>query len=395
MADDEAAAVRREDVERWGRELEEVVLRIGGRFSRREARERARAYLQGLLSPVQRKNGWQLAEQLGDARPYGVQHLLGRSEWDADALRDDLRRYVVEHLADREAVLIVDETGFLKKGDKSAGVARQYTGTAGRIENAQVGVFLAYSGRRGTAFLDRALYLPEAWIDAPERLRAAGVPEGTAFATKGELARAMLDRALDAGVQAAWVLGDEVYGADGPLRRRLEERRQPYVLAVRKNQKLWVEFEQRDVAAIVAEARAKEWRRIVVADGSKGPRKYDWFRTPFNHPYGGAWGRWLLARRSLSDPTEVAYYFAFGPADASLTKLARAAGRRWAVETGFEEAKQQVGLADYEVRSWSGWHRHVTLALFAHALLAVVRLAASGPIRTWKKGASSGPGSSN
>src|SRR4051812_19626504 len=221
-------AVGSEDVLDWGRELDAVARRVGARFARSETRDRVRAYLIGLLGPVQRKNAWQVAEQIGDADPYGVQHLMGRAGWDPDAARDDLRAYVVESLGDPEAVLILDETGFLKKGAKSAGVARQYTGTAGRVENAQVGVFLAYASRHGTAFLDRALYLPEEWTDDPKRCRAVGVPEGTAFATKPGLTKAMLARAFAAGVPAAWVTGDEVYGGDGGLRRWLEGERRPY-----------------------------------------------------------------------------------------------------------------------------------------------------------------------
>src|SRR5262245_56956593 len=200
------------DVRTWGRELDQVVDRIAGRFARSEARQRVRAYLVGLLGPARRKNAWQLAEELGDTSPYGVQHLLGRADWDPDAVRDDLRAHVTESLHDPQAVLIVDETGFLKKGTKSAGVARQYTGTAGRTENCQVGVFLAYAGRRGSAFLDRALYLPEGWTEAPDRCEAAGIPEGAAFASKPALAKRMLERAFDAGVTAAWVTGDSVYG---------------------------------------------------------------------------------------------------------------------------------------------------------------------------------------
>ena len=219
------SAVEFEDVRDWGRELNAVAGRIGARFARTETRDRVRAYLIGLLGPVQRKNSWQLAEQIGDTDPYGVQYLLGRSDWDPDAVRDDLRDYVVGSLGDANAVLILDETGFLKKGRHSAGVGRQYTGTAGRIENAQVGVFLAYASRHGTAFLDRALYLPKEWTDDPDRCEKAGVPKKAAFATKPQLAKQMLERAFEAGVPAAWVTGDEVYGADGQLRRWLEQGR--------------------------------------------------------------------------------------------------------------------------------------------------------------------------
>ncbi len=372
------SAVRPEDVRAWGQQLDEVTRRIGGRFPRSETRDRVRAYLIGLLGPVQRKNAWQVAEQIGDPDPYGVQYLMGRADWDPEEVREDLRGYVVEALGDSEAVLVLDETGFLKKGTKSAGVARQYTGTAGRVENAQVGVFLAYASRHGTAFLDRALYLPREWADDPERCRAAGVPEGTAFATKPGLARAMLARAFAAGVPAAWVTGDEVYGGDGGLRRWLESERRPYVLAVRANQYVWSGFRQATVAALAKGLAERAWHKITIAAGSKGPRRYAWAWVVINSDLGPRWRRWLLVRKSLDDPEGPAYYIAAGPSRTTLTRLARAAGARWAVEGGFEAAKQEVGLADYEVRSWTGWHRHVTLSLLAHAVLAAVRRLADG-----------------
>jgi SRSO17 transposase len=372
------SAVVVEDVRDWGGELDAVARRIGTRFPRSETRDRVRAYLVGLLGPVQRKNAWQVAEQIGDADPYGVQYLMGRSEWDPDAVRDDLRTYVVESLGDPDAVLILDETGFLKKGTHSAGVARQYTGTAGRIENAQVGVFLAYASRHGTAFLDRALYLPRAWTDDPKRCQRAGIPEGTAFATKPQLAKQMLARAFAAGVPAAWVTGDEVYGGDGNLRRWLEQEGRPYVLAARSNQCVWVGSRQVQVGALAAALPKRAWREITIAFGSKGPRRYAWAWVPINHDLGPKWRRWLLVRRSLEDG-ELAYYLAAGPARTTLTRLARVAGSRWSIEGGFESSKQEVGLADYEVRSWTGWHRHVTLSLLAHAVLAAVRKLADGP----------------
>jgi SRSO17 transposase len=373
------AAVRPEHVQEWGQQLDEVASRIEERFPRSETRDRARAYLVGLLGPVQRKNAWQVAEQIGDADPCGVQYLMGRAEWDPDEVRDDLRGYVVESLGDPEAVLILDETGFLKKGTKSAGVARQYTGTAGRIENAQVGVFLAYHSRHGTAFIDRALYLPEEWTDDPDRCEAAGVPEGTAFATKPRLAEAMLERAFAAEVPAAWVTGDEVYGSDGRLRRRLEEQRRPYVLAVRSNQYVWVGFRQSTVAALAKALPKRAWHKITIAAGSKGPRRYAWAWVAINNDLGPKWQRWLLVRRGLDDPEDLAYYIAAGPRRTTLTRLAKTAGARWSIEGAYESAKQEVGLADYEVRSWTGWHRHVTLSLLAQAVLAAVRKLADGP----------------
>jgi len=373
------SAVRPEDVRAWGQQLDSVAHRIGVRFARSETRDRVRAYLLGLLAPVQRKNSWQLAEQIGDADPYGVQHLLGRAGWDPDEVRDDLRAYAVVTLGDTDAVLILDETGFLKKGTHSAGVARQYTGTAGRIENAQVGVFLAYAGRHGTAFLDRALYLPVEWTDDPARCQQAGIPEGTAFATKPRLAKAMLERAFKAGVPAAWVTGDEVYGSDGDLRRWLEGQKRPYVLAVRANQYVWVGLRQATVAALAKSLPKRAWHKLTIAAGSKGPRRYAWAWLPINHALGPKWRRWLLVRKSLDDREELAFYLAAGPKRTTLTRLAMTAGARWSIEGVFESAKQEVGLADYEVRSWTGWHRHITLALLAHAVLSAVRMLADGP----------------
>lgn len=373
------ASVGLEDVRSWGRELDAVADRIGARFPRSETRDRVRAYLIGLLGPVQRKNSWQVAEQIGDTDPYGVQYLMGRSEWDPDAVRDDLRAYVVESLGDPEAVLVLDETGFLKKGIKSAGVARRYTGTAGRIENAQVGAFLAYTSKHGTAFLDRALYLPQEWTGDPKRCEEAGIPEGTAFATKPLLAGQMLERAFQSGVPAAWVTGDEVYGGDGKLRRWLEDEGRPYVLAVRSNQSVRIGFEQIRVGELAATLPKRAWHKITIAAGSKGPRRYAWAWMPINHDLGPGWRRWVLFRRSLDETEELAFYLAAGPARATLTRLARTAGARWSIEGGFESAKQEVGLADYEVRSWTGWHRHVTLSLLAHAILVTVRRLADQP----------------
>jgi SRSO17 transposase len=361
-----------EDVHQWGQQLDEVARRIGARFPRSETRTRVRAYLAGLLGPVRRKNAWQVAERIGDADPYGVQYLMGRADWDPDLVRDDLRAYVVASLGDPDAVLILDETGFLKKGDKSAGAARQYTGTAGRIENAQVGVFLAYASVHGTALIDRALYLPKEWADDPKRCTAAGIPEGTAFTTKIGLAKAMLERAFGAGVPAGWVTGDEVYGA-WELRRWLEDRRRPYVLAVRANQYVWTGAGQATVAALTKALPRRAWHKITIAEGSKGPRRYAWAWLAINSDLGPSWRRWLLVRKGLDERGDLAYYIAAGPSRTTLGRLARTAGARWAIEGAFESAKQEAGLADYEVRSWTGWHRHVTLAMLAHAVLAAVR----------------------
>jgi SRSO17 transposase len=259
-------------VRAWLLELTEVERRIGARFSRWDARRRAGAYLRGLLSPVERKNGWQLAEVNGDDTPYGVQHLLGRAVWDAEAVRDDLRGYVMEHLGTPQGVMVIDETGFLKKGRHAAGVARQYSGTAGRVENCQIGVFLAYASARGQALLDRALYLPQEWAQDRERCTRAGIPAARRFATKPELARRMLEQAFQAGVPAAWVTGDSVYGDDRRLRLWLEAQERAYVLAVSGKEYVWLGWQQRQVKTVLAALPADGWRRHSAGAGAKGPR---------------------------------------------------------------------------------------------------------------------------
>src|SRR3712207_6232372 len=360
-------------VEGWARDLEALAARIAPRFCRAEPRRRALAYLRGLLSPLARRNGWQLAEAAGDATPDGVQDFLSRMRWDADAVRDDLRAYVVEHLGDPDAVLVLDETGFLEKGDKSAGVQRQYSGTAGRIENCQVGVFLGYASRHGRALIDRALYLPKTWTTNAARCAAAGIPEDATLTTKPKLGLAMLDRALEAGLPFAWVAGDSVYGADRRIRRRLEARGRGYVLAVTSGQRLgFVPVED-----WLAKVPPDGWRRLSAGDGAKGPRLYDWAYLPYRGAAPG-WRMGLLIRRSPAEPDKLAYYLTHAPEETTLARLVRVAGTRWAIEGCFEAAKGEVGLDDYEVRSWTGWHRHITLAMLAHAYLAVLRKAALG-----------------
>lgn len=368
----------------WAGQLQTLSDLIGHRFPRSEPRQRAFAYLQGLLSPVERKNGWQLAEQAGDAAPYGVQHLLGRAQWSADAVRDDLQAYVVEHLADPQAVLILDETGFLKKGDKSAGVARQYSGTAGRIENCQIGVFLAYASCKGRTFLDRELYLPKVWTDDARRCQAAGIPDEVKFATKLQLGRRMLERAFAAGIPARWVTGDTVYGNDWRMRNWLDERRQAYVLAVSEQYRLFKDEERQWAKQVVAELAAESWQIESCGAGSKGERLYEWTRLEMRRGEDG-WWRWLLARRSLRNPQEVAYYVVSGPSQTTLSEMARVAGTRWAIEESFETAKGEVGLDHYEVRSWVGWYRHITLAMLAHAYLTVLRAEAAAEERGAEK----------
>ena len=299
------------EVARWAEGIERVHEWIGGRFRRPEPRRRVLDYLRGLLSPVERKNGWQLAEQAGDTTPDGVQRLLYNYRWDADLVRDDLKTYAVEHLADADAVLVVDGTGFLKKGEKSVGVQRQYSGTAGRIENCQIGVFLAYASAKGRTLLDRELYLPQVWSEDWERRREAGVPESVGFRTKPQLAQLMLERALESGVPFGWVAGDEVYGNDRKLRLWLEREGIPHVLAIRSNEKLWAWTDKgpRQVRADRLTPPVDElgWIRCSAGDGAKGPRVYDWAAVEIRPLREPGKGYWLLARRSIAKPGELAY----------------------------------------------------------------------------------------
>jgi SRSO17 transposase len=365
----------------WRVELDVLKERLGALFVRPEPRRQAGLYLEALLSGAQRKNGWQLAEQIGDARPWRTQRVLSHVQWDQDGARDICRDYVIAHIGSPDGVLVVDETGFLKKGTHSAGVARQYSGTAGRIDNCQIGVFLAYTSSQGHALIDRALYLPEAWCADAERRAETAIPAEAVFATKPVLARQMIERALDAGVPCAWVLGDEVYGSDHKLRAALEQREQPFVLTVRSNQQVWAVREKKTgwyTAAELAQARpASAWQCHSAGAGTKGERFYDWARLPLARrggPPQAHWQHWLLFRRHRKDPDDVTHYVVFGPANTSLGTLARVAGMRWTVEECFEVAKQEVGLDDYEVRSWHGWYRHITLAMLALAFLVAMRV---------------------
>ena len=354
--------------------------RIKGRFRRPEAHQRALAYLQGLLGPVKRKNGWQLAEYAGDDTPDGMQRLLATYPWDEDGVRDDLREYVVEHLGDEQAVLVVDELGFLKQGKKSVGVQRQYSKTAGKVENCQIGIFLAYVSNRGRTFLDRELYLSEDWRRDPERRNETGVPEEIQIVTsrdKSELAQAMIGRALAAGVPFAWVAGDAVSCNDRSLRRWLEQAGIAHVLAVESDEKLLTHGTggQRVAARQLAQQISHtDWQQLNAGEGSKkGPRLYDWARVSLLHWTQPKRWHWLLVRRSITDPADLTYYACFSPTEVSLAELVRVAGHGWISEDTLQEARQEVGLDQYEVRKWTGWYRHITLALLAHALLAVTR----------------------
>ena len=351
--------------------LDGVAAKLAPRFERAEPRQRVLRYLTGLLSHAERKNSWQVAELAGEATPDGMQRLLSTAHWDADAVQGDLVAYVLEQLSDPAAVLVLDETGFVKKGTKSVGVAPQYCGTVGKIANCQIGVFLAYATRNGPVLLDRELYLPQEWADDPARRAEAGVPAEARCIPKPTLGTHLLERAYAAGVQAAWVTADSIYGGAYTLRHELEEREQSFVLAVQSTQRVGLSAKAEQV---VASWPAEAWSRLSAGEGSQGPRWYDWAWMPMSWrdaPAGMA--HFLLARRSVSQPDELAYYFVFGPADVTLAQVVHVAGARWQVEQAFELAKGEVGLDEYEVRTWVGWYRHITLAMFALAYLTVVR----------------------
>jgi SRSO17 transposase len=361
------------DLDRWRDEFDELMLRIGSRFARVEPRRRMAAFVAGLLAGLPRVNCWSIAEHAGDAGPRGMQRLLSEAVWDEAGVRDDLRGYVLEHFADPGAVLVVDETGDLKKGTATVGVQRQYTGTAGRTENAQVAVYLAYAGPAGTAFIDRALYLPQSWTADPARCQDAGVPGDTAFATKPALARQMIGRALDAGAPAAWAAGDEVYGQDPQLRAELARRGLGYVLAVAKSHPVTAGTSTRPAIELARRLPARAWQRLSAGPGAKGPRWYDWAFIEAADPAvtAGDGPHWLLIRRRISDG-EYAFYRAHAPSPVPLAQLVKVAGSRWKIEDGFAASKELAALDEHQVRSWTSWHRWTILALLACAFLSVL-----------------------
>jgi SRSO17 transposase len=362
------------DPGRWQAELDEVLGRVAGRFGRVEPRRRARAFVRGLLADLPRKNCWTIAEHAGNPSPDGMQHLLARAVWDHDGVRDDVRDYLVEHLGEEGAVLVIDETGDLKKGTQTVGVQRQYTGTAGRVENAQVAVYLVYATSAGHAMVDRELYVPRGFIDDHDRCRAAGIPEQVGFATKPTLAARMLTRAVDAGVPAAWVTGDEVYGADPGLRAELEARGIGYVLAVACDHRVVVGGATDRADTLLRRVPARAWQCVSAGRGAKGHRYYDWAFVRLDHgdpdPVGQAGQRWLLLRRNRKTG-ELAYYRCWTPRPVPLAVLVRVAGQRWRIEETFQIGKGLTGLDEHQVRRWTSWYRWTTLAMLAHAFLAV------------------------
>jgi SRSO17 transposase len=371
----------------WNEALEELHRRIAGRFARSEARERVKRYLLGLLGRVERKNGWQLAEAIGERDPQGVQRLLNSAKWDADAVRDDLREYVVEHLGDEESgVLVADETGFLKKGEKSVGVARQYTGTAGDTVDSQVGVFVAYASNKGAAFIDRALYLPEEWAYDLKRRVEAGVPEEVAFANKIELAKRMLERAFEAGVPARWVAADSFYGRSHEFRAWLEERGRAYAVMVPKTNMVPLGGRKKKIERLAERVPEDAFSEVLPAQASGERRPWEWACLGLAADPKKGMSRWLLVRRGSDDPEDLAFYQAYGPEDTSVEELVRICRERWAIEVAFEQAKGEIGMDHYEVRKWGAWHRYVTLCLLAHAFLVVRRLAIRNEEVARKKG---------
>jgi SRSO17 transposase len=392
--------MRSEDLDPWAASFAAFHARFASLFVRRETREQAAKYLRGLLAPVERKNSWQVAEAIGDATPDRTQRLLGRVDWDADAARDILEDFVCEMFGDPEAIGVVDETGILKKGTGSVGVQRQYSGTAGKVENCQMTTVLTYASPRGHVFLDRRLYLPLGWCEDPERRKKVKVPDEIVFQTKPEQAVAMLEHAWERGVPMRWVTGDEVYGDAPRLRESVQTHGRWYVLAVSSTTPVWRErppieepgpsprgrprtkvrlapdaSASTSVSSVVRGWSTDQWDRFSVGEGEKGPRLYDWGRERVVESRDQLPGPevWLMARRLISTPTEIAYYLAWAPPDTTLPVLAHIAATRYTVEQCLEEAKGEVGFDHYEVRYWPNWHRHITMAMMAHAWLASIK----------------------
>jgi len=393
-----------EELDEWGADFLQFGARFADVFGRKEPRAQAAKYLRGLLAAVPRKNGWQVAEVIGDRTPDATQRLLYQARWRADAARDRLLQYTIAVFGAEDGIGVVDETGFLKRGHHSVGVKRQYSGTAGKVENCQIGTFLSYATAKGHVFLDRRLYLPAEWCNDPERRAQAQVPADVVFQTKPEQAMAMLEHAWQAGVPMRWVAGDEVYGDSPALRDLVARHGRWYVLAVQTATPVWtarppvVEPEPQKrgrprtkvrlaagapaattVQEVVARWPESRWQSLTVAEGEKGLITYDWACQRIVESRDGLPGpdAWLVARRSLSDPTEIAYYLSNAPVDTPLLQLAQVASTRYTVEQCIEEAKGETGLDEYEVRYWHSWHRHITLSMMAHAWLASVRYKAT------------------
>jgi SRSO17 transposase len=362
------------DMVRWTQELARLHARVAPRFARPEPRRRALAYLQGLLSPIERKNGWQLAEHAREDRPDGMQRLLASAVWDADLVLDDLRTYILETIGAPGGIIVIDETSFQKRGKKSAGVQIQHCGTTGLRENCQVAVFLSYVTARGHTLMDRDLYVPKRWFNDRQRCRNAGIPEATRFCTKCELAGRMLERLWQAQISIRWVVADCVYGSNAALRTWLQAHHYFYVMAVRSNEPIEIQTSTGLTRMTVAEAEARfitaqDWQRLSMGEGTKGPRWFDWVCLPLAHQCEDDGQHWLLIRRLLTDPSKKVSYFVFGPVGTTLAEMVEAISARWHVEEDFETAKD-CGMDHYEVRTWTAWYRSITLAMLAQAFLA-------------------------
>jgi SRSO17 transposase len=373
-----------EVIRNWEVEFANMMSQIGPYFARAEPRQRAGNYIRALLSDIRRKNGWQIAEQMGEKRPDGVQRLLSTAMWQATEVKEELWPYVAKNLSGDDGILIVDETGFLKKGHKSVGVKRQYSGTAGRVENCQVGVFAAYASEKGHTLVDQELYLPKEWAADSGRREEAGVPAKAHFATKPELAETMLTRLLNSDLIVRWVTGDSLYGSGRQLRLRLEARQQPFLFGIRCNEPLWQGLKQSRADRLVQTLTDDDWQSLSAGAGAKGPRIYEWALISLpRFQQDPAWQHALLARRSLDEAQEIAYFVVFAPLAATLQEMVHVAGRRWAIEECFQIAKDQLGLDEYEVRHWQGWYRHTTLVMWAQAFLATIRVRSNRVEKKW------------
>jgi len=357
----------------WQAGLDDLFALVAGRFARVEPRRLAFAYVRGLLAPLERRNGWTIAEHAGRRSPNAVQEMLYSPCWDPDLVRDDVRDYLMGHLGDPSGVLIADDTGFIKKGVRSAGVQRQYTGTVGKVENCQIGTFLAYATVKGRALIDRELYLPQSWTADPDRRERAAVPAEVEFATKPQHARVMIERAVEAGVPFAWFTADEAFGQNPGLRQWLQEQDIAYVMATRKDDEIPAGLHTTTpVKDMIAKIRSGAWRRMSCGDGAHGPRVYEWASMPIRAGFGDERRGWVLARRSISTG-EIAFYRCYGRRGTRLRELVRVAGARWAIEESFQTAKNEVGLDQYQVRRYDAWYAHITLAMTAAAFLVVTR----------------------
>ena len=357
----------------WQAGLDDLFALVAGRFARVEPRRLAFAYVRGLLAPLERRNGWTIAEHAGRRSPNAVQEMLYSPCWDPDLVRDDVRDYLMGHLGDPSGVLIADDTGFIKKGVRSAGVQRQYTGTVGKVENCQIGTFLAYATVKGRALIDRELYLPQSWTADPDRRERAAVPAEVEFATKPQHARVMIERAVEAGVSFAWFTADEAFGQNPGLRQWLQEQDIAYVMATRKDDEIPAGLHTTTpVKDMIAKIRSGAWRRMSCGDGAHGPRVYEWASMPIRAGFGDERRGWVLARRSISTG-EIAFYRCYGRRGTRLRELVRVAGARWAIEESFQTAKNEVGLDQYQVRRYDAWYAHITLAMTAAAFLVVTR----------------------